>query len=224
MSAPVPHRDAPERSGAGLGRLTEGASCAVTGEVAAGSSEDGSDSFDHADDTCGEESGSAVAHAPESAVDDILCGLMAQTPRVPEHSRHYRCANFGLYLGCALLVLIAVSYYLTTRPVVDQPVQSITALFAGLAAIVWALHYCSISYCIDSNGIRSRRLFGRKRSISWSQLSHWEVIRIIEPEQATCRIIFSSSDGAPPITLSSELLELEAVENLARELQGSKPL
>ena len=61
-------------------------------------------------------------------------------------------------------------------------------------------------------------------SFRWSELRRWEVVRIIEPEQSTCRIIFSGEDGRPSITLSSELLELEAVENLARELQGSNPV
>ena len=57
-----------------------------------------------------EEEGHAQAAAEEPAepVDDILCGLMPQPPCVPEHSHHYRCANFGLYIGCALLVLVGV--------------------------------------------------------------------------------------------------------------------
>lgn len=173
-----------------------------------------------------EEEGHAQAAAEEPAepVDDILCGLMPQPPCVPEHSHHYRCANFGLYIGCALLVLVGVIYYFVSHPPTEQPLRSLIALLAGLAAIGWALHYCSISYCIDIDGISVRRLFGRSISLRWSELRRWEVVRIIEPEQSTCRIIFSGEDGRPSITLSSELLELEAVENLARELQGSNPV
>lgn len=172
-----------------------------------------------------EEESHAQASDQESAepIDDILCGLMPQPPRVPEHSHHYRCANFGLYIGCALLVLAGVIYYFVSHPPTEQPLRSLIALLAGLAAFGWALHYCSINYCVDSDGISVRRLFGPNRSLRWSELRRWEVVRIIEPEQSTCRIIFSGEDGLPPITLSSELLELEAVENLARELQGSAP-
>lgn len=176
-------------------------------------------------DRAPEEESKAQASAQETAepIDDILCGLMPQAPCVPEHSHHYRCANFGLYIGCALLVLVGVIYYFVSHPPTEQPLRSLIALLAGLAAIGWALHYCSISYCVDGDGIRVRRLFGRSISLRWSELRRWEVVRIIEPEQSTCRIIFSGEEGQPSITLSSELLELEAVENLARELQGSAP-
>lgn len=162
-----------------------------------------------------------AAPAPEQPSGaDIRCGVMSEAPQLPGGARVFRCANFGLYLGCAVLIIASVSYYLSAHGSENHPLQNIAALAGCAAAVLWAAWFCTISYRIDEHGISERKLSGRRR-LAWADLRSWEVHYSADCEQATCRLRFEGREGTPAIELSSELLELEALENLARELQGT---
>lgn len=151
----------------------------------------------------------------------IRCGIMSEAPRPPAGTRVFRCANFGLYIGCALLIIGSVSYYLVAHGSENHPLQNVAALAGCTAAVLWAAWFCTISYRIDEYGIRERKLTGQ-RLIAWTELRSWEVHYSADYEQATCRLRFEGREGSPAIVMSSELLELDALEKLTRELQGAE--
>ncbi len=140
-------------------------------------------------------------------------------------NRCLRAANRGLYLGTSLLVLAACAYTLWRggRP----EWQLWLAGAAALATLLWGGHYAFLRYEVDAQGITRRSLFGKRQHLAWNEL---EEARFEQEEgmgTARATLHFRAKEGAatPALTLSSDLLPLDAVEELAAELreQGILP-
>lgn len=146
-------------------------------------------------------------------------GSIETKPTPPRIPRTLRCANAALYASSAAMILAAVAWYIGTH---DALADQALAAAAGTVGLIWAVHYCYLRITIDQTGIHRRSLL-TKRSIHWETLSHWAIETTEDQEQATCRILFFSADTPEPLIITSELIELDSVRQLAKELQGSEP-
>lgn len=137
----------------------------------------------------------------------------------PTTPRTLRCANAGLYACGALLILISSIWYIIQHPGIEHyPLP----IIGTILSLLWAAYYCTLRITIDSTGIKRSTLYSQ-RTLTWQAITHWEIQEQEEQEQATCRILLYSADTPTPLTISSELLPLDDVRQLAHQLQGHPP-
>ncbi len=129
--------------------------------------------------------------------------------------RTLRAANQGLYLVTSLFVLAACAYALLREP---EPWQAALAAAAALATIVWGGYYVSLRFQVDAEGV-SRRAFFTCRRILWKELTSATCERESGAEMARCTIRLASPSG--DMEISSDLLPLDAVEELAAEMRAA---
>lgn len=120
-----------------------------------------------------------------------------------------------MYAAIALLVVAADVYVWCTES--NNTTRCIAATVATLMAVIWALHYVVLRYRIDAAGVSEHRLFRRVRRIRWTELSSARVEELQLQGIAGLSIIIQSPDTT--ITISSNVLSMEAVEELAEELR-----
>ncbi len=135
--------------------------------------------------------------------------------------RCLRAANHGFYLGTTVLVLAACTYTLWQG---GRPVWQLwLAGLAGLATLLWGASYALLRYLVDAEGVTRRSLFGTRRLL-WSELAEATLEEQEGMGTARCTIHLRSRNGAG-LALSSDLLPLDAVQELAAELreQGILP-
>lgn len=140
-------------------------------------------------------------------------------PIPPLIPRTLRCANTALYASSAVMILAACGWYISTH---DSLTSCALAGAAGTAGLLWAAYYCTLRFTLNQTGVHCSSLFSQ-RSISWDSLTAWDIEATEDREQATCRILFYSADSPTPLSISSELIDLDTVRRLARELQGLEP-
>ncbi len=130
--------------------------------------------------------------------------------------RNLRAANRGFYLGTILLVLAACAYGLLCK---EFPVwQQGLICAAALCVLLWGGYYVLLRYQVDARGISRYLLLAQRRCILWEELAEasWEQQEHLGT--ARCTIHLRAHNGTS-LTLSSDLLPLEAVEELAAELR-----
>ncbi len=127
--------------------------------------------------------------------------------------RSLRAANRELYLGTTLLVLGACFYALVCKEVPTWQMGLIA--LAALTATLWGGYFTLLRYQIDAEGV-SRSLPGCR--ILWEELDHAELEEEHRPGTTRMAIHFCARNGTR-LTLSSDLLRLEEVEELADELR-----
>lgn len=128
--------------------------------------------------------------------------------------RTIHCANAVLYAAITLLVVAATVYVWCTEP---QSTRSILASAAAAGAVIWALHYIFLRYRIDAEGVSEHGLLRRTKSIRWSDVTEARLEELQLRGIAGLTIIIQSPDTT--ITISSNVLSMEAVEELAEELK-----
>ncbi len=127
-----------------------------------------------------------------------------------------RAANRGLYLGMTLLVVAACACVLWQA---DRPDwQQWLAGAAALATLVWGGHYALLRYQVDALGV-SRHIFGVTRErILWEELAEATLEQQETMGTARCTLRLRAKDSRT-LTLSSDLLPLDAMEELAADLR-----
>lgn len=129
--------------------------------------------------------------------------------------RTIRCANAGIYIAAAVLIWAAAIY------VALQPEASlIRQIGGGVAAVVsaiWAAHYACLRFIISPAGIEQRALLRPARRIAWADLSSAELKETQLQGVAGLTVIFQSATCN--ITLSSDVLPLESMEEIVAELR-----
>ena len=130
----------------------------------------------------------------------------------------YRClraANRGLYLGTSLLVAAACGYTLWRG---EHPAwQLAAAAAAGLITLLWGSFYVLLRYEVDAEGVTRRSLLG-KRCLLWAELAEASVQEQEGMGVARCAIHLRSQGGAS-LCLSSDVLPLDEVEQLAADMR-----
>ncbi len=127
--------------------------------------------------------------------------------------RTLRCANAQLYTGAALLVLGAAIYVLCCK---DTLWQQITAVLTAVITPIWAAHYAVLRYTIDATGVTRRSLCGTT-TLRWDSLTAATLRETQAQGTESCSIDLQA--GEQNMTLSSELLPLDDVKELAAELR-----
>ena len=127
--------------------------------------------------------------------------------------RIIRCANAQLYIGAAVLVLGSAAYVLCCK---DELWQQMVAILAAVCTPLWAAHYAALRYTVTREGITRRSLIGTA-SIHWADLSNASITETSNQGTASCCIHLQA--GTVSMKISSDLLPLEEVQNLAKELR-----
>ena len=127
--------------------------------------------------------------------------------------RIIRCANAQLYIGAAVLVLGSAAYVLCSK---DELWQQMVAILAAVCTPLWAAHYAALRYTVTREGITRRSLIGTA-SIHWADLSNASITETSNQGTASCCIHLQA--GTVSMKISSDLLPLEEVQNLAKELR-----
>lgn len=124
-----------------------------------------------------------------------------------------RAANAGLYIGCVLFVIFACIYVTLTRDCSTPALCGIMA--AGGLCSLWGIHYAVLSYKVDAEGLTHRTLW-RKSRMLWQEVTGVCYTETDAAGVASCRLVLSSPKLT--LTLSSEVLSLDAVRDLAQDL------
>lgn len=129
-------------------------------------------------------------------------------------TRTLRCANGPLYMGFVLGIIAAAVYVSLTRLTGLWEILGVAGL--TLIAALWGGFYYFLRFRIDEEGV-TRSLLCRHQRIRWADITTAEMRHNQSPGTEACTIILNTAQGS--ITLSSDLLPLEQVEELAKELK-----
>lgn len=127
--------------------------------------------------------------------------------------RIIRCANAQLYIGATLLVLGAAAYVLCCK---DALWQQVAAIAAAVITPLWTAFYVGLKYTVDSTGITRRSLLG-STGLKWADLGSATLQESQNQGTASCTILLQA--GETSLRISSDLLPLDEVQELARELR-----
>lgn len=130
--------------------------------------------------------------------------------------RTLRAANCGFYIGCVSLIIFAVTYVLCTREL--SLWLELAAVLAGIVGSLWGIYYIVLRYEVSPVGITRRSLFGTQ-GLLWRELSGIDYDKTESGGVASVRL--SLQTPASVMVLSSELLDLEALETIATELKDA---
>ncbi|MCI6982427.1 MAG: hypothetical protein ACI4PY_03360 [Akkermansia muciniphila] len=125
-------------------------------------------------------------------------------------TRTLHCANRALYAAVSAAVL-GVCIYAALAPGPDY--RPPLAIAAGIICLLWGGGYASLSYTVSPQGITRSIFFVLKRRYTWQNLGPAEFHCIDAPGERSVSLIFSN------LTLSGELLDPDALEELANDLR-----
>ena len=127
--------------------------------------------------------------------------------------RILRCANAQLYIAAAIMMIGAAAYVLCCKDILWQQVA---AVVAAIITPVWAAHYAMLRFTVDSTGITRRSMRG-STTIRWAELTTATLQECNNQGTASCTIHLQA--GEQRMSISSDLLPLDDVQELARELR-----
>lgn len=124
-----------------------------------------------------------------------------------------RPANCALYIAATLLILAAAVYSLVVHLAWYQQAAAVAAM---LIALPWGGHYALLRYEADVHGITRKSLFGTRR-IPWDAGTRLTLDE--ERTEETARLTLRITHGEEEMTLSSDILSLESMEELVDALR-----
>ena len=127
--------------------------------------------------------------------------------------RILRCANAHLYIAAAIMMIGAATYVLCCK---DALWQQIAAIAAAIITPAWSAHYAILRITVDATGITRRTMLG-STSIKWAELSSATLQESNNQGTASCTIHLQA--GEQRMSISSDLLPLDDVQELAKELR-----
>ncbi len=130
--------------------------------------------------------------------------------------RSLKAANQGLYLGSTLLALAACAYAIMDG---ERPAwQQWLAGGASLVTLIWGSYYALLRYQVDALGVSRHSFFMLRERILWEELEEASLEEQDTMGTARCAITLRAKDGRT-LTLSSDLLSLDALEELAADMR-----
>lgn len=129
--------------------------------------------------------------------------------------RTLRCANAGLYLCATAMVWGAGAYTLWQR---HEWWWYAASVGAAVVSFLWGGYYVALRYTVDADGVERRSLFGT-RKLLWNELTEARLQERHTEETTSLTIYLHSPAGR--MTLSSDLLPPEEVEDLAAEMENA---
>lgn len=127
--------------------------------------------------------------------------------------RTLRCANAGLYAAATIMVVAAAIYVLCSK---ETLWQQMAAVLGAVATPVWAAHYILLRFTVDARGITRRSLLG-SITLCWAELTDAQLKETQGQGTESCTICLQA--GEKSMRISSDLLPLEEVQELAKELR-----
>lgn len=127
--------------------------------------------------------------------------------------RILRCANAGLYAATSIMMVAAAIYVLCCK---DTLWQQVAAVLAAVVTPAWAAHYTLLRFTIDPQGITRRSLLGSD-TLRWAELTDARLLETRGQGTESCTICLQA--GKKSIRISSDLLPLDEVQELAKELR-----
>lgn len=131
--------------------------------------------------------------------------------------RTLRCANATLYAGFVFIVWGAAAYVIFFRGV--STAELACAAVASVASLLWGGYYVLLRYEVDATGI-SRRILGKGQRLEWKDLTR-ATLRETRTQETASSVLRLETDSAS-MELGSDLLSLETVQELARELGAER--
>lgn len=128
--------------------------------------------------------------------------------------RTLRCANGPLYMGFVLGIVAAAVYVSLTRLSGIWEISGVIIL--TLIAALWGGFYFFLRFHIDEEGV-TRTLLWRKQHIRWADVTAADFRHTQRPGTEACAITLTTETDS--LTLSSDLLPLEQMEEIVRELK-----
>ena len=131
--------------------------------------------------------------------------------------RTLRAANALLYGTSVLLVIAAILYCAAYK---DMPAWQLWGGVAlSIAATIWGLYYVTFSYRVSAEGIRCYCFLRCTRHLPWAEVERVELEESDANGVACCHITLHVKDGKP-LRISSDVLALDDVQELASDLRG----
>lgn len=130
--------------------------------------------------------------------------------------RTLRAANALLYATSTLLVIATVIYCALYKQMPDW--QLWVAVVLGVAATVWGLYYVTLNYRITAEGIARRVFLRQTHYMRWVELAQAKITETDHNGVASCTINLTAANGTT-ISLSSDILHLDDVQELAKEAE-----
>lgn len=141
---------------------------------------------------------------------------MPDTPISPA-PRTLRCANATLYTGFVFIVWGAVAYVVSFREAGIAELACAAA--ASVVSLLWGGYYVLLRYEVDASGI-SRRVLGKGQRLRWADLTRATLRETHSQEMASAVLHIETASSS--MELSSDLLSLETVQELAQELGAER--
>ncbi|MBR5893998.1 MAG: hypothetical protein IKZ13_00470 [Akkermansia sp.] len=132
-------------------------------------------------------------------------------------SRTLRAANALLYASSVLLVIAAILYCAFYKEMPAWQLWGGVALSIGAA--IWGLYYVTLSYRVTADEISYHSYFRCRRRLYWSEIANAELESTDANGLACCHITLHPREGAP-LRISSEVLQLDEVQELAEDLRS----
>ena len=127
--------------------------------------------------------------------------------------RIIRSANAQLYIAAAILMLGAAIYVLCCK---DALWQQITAVCAALITPIWAAYYAALRFTVTETGI-TRHTLTNSQTLNWADITTAHLHESQNQGTASCTITLQAGDKH--MRISSEILPLEEVQQLAEDLR-----
>lgn len=128
--------------------------------------------------------------------------------------RTLRCANAGIYTAAAIMMVAAAIYVLCCK---DALWQQVAAVLAAVVTPVWAAHYALLRFTVNARGITRRSLLGSS-TLCWAELTDTQLKETRGQGTESCTICLLA--GEKRMCISSDLLPLDEVQELAKELRS----
>lgn len=128
--------------------------------------------------------------------------------------RTLRCANAHLYIAATVIILAAAIHVLCTK---DTLWQQIAASVAIITTPIWTAHYALLRYTVTEESITRRSLRGTT-TLRWAELTSAEIRETQHQATESCTITLQA--GSTRMNISSDLLPLDDVQELAKELRA----
>ncbi len=123
-------------------------------------------------------------------------------------------------MGMSILLFVAAAYIASRG---DSPqYQLYTALGGAIVTLIWGGYYTLLRYELGEQGICKRIL--RSQRYSWEEIGDIELEEKHNPASSSLSVYFTIKATAKKLRISSELLGLEAMEDLIADLRESGKL
>ncbi len=123
-------------------------------------------------------------------------------------------ANRALYISMSLSTFAICSYYIYAGT--ESSYQFYTAIAAAIGIFIWGGYFARLRFIVDDNGV-SRRALTTKR-LDWNEIKDIKLTDSAAFGMASCKLIFSATNDRS-MEISSDILDLESVQDLVKELR-----